>query len=131
LTQWDRTRSWSTFPGANVRFVAAESGRVTDVPGRVPVDVPTRCSDVDACDVLVVPSGGGVWSLFGDQDFLGWVRRVHATTRFTTSVCSGSLLLAAAGLLDGLTAATHWGTAGEIGSRPYMANRFARGSDTC
>jgi transcriptional regulator GlxA family with amidase domain len=42
------------------------------------------------------------------------VRRVHATTRFTTSVYTGSLLLAAAGLLDGLTAATHWGTAGEI-----------------
>jgi transcriptional regulator GlxA family with amidase domain len=42
------------------------------------------------------------------------VRRVHATTRFTASVCTGSLLLAAAGLLDGLTAATHWGTAGEI-----------------
>ena len=43
------------------------------------------------------------------------MNRVHATTRFTTSVCTGSLLLlAAAGLLDGLTAATHWGTAGEI-----------------
>ena len=39
---------------------------------------------------------------------------MHATTRFTTSVCTGSLLLAAAGLLDGLTAATHWGAAGEI-----------------
>jgi transcriptional regulator GlxA family with amidase domain len=60
------------------------------------------------------PGRGGVWPLLDDQDFLGWVRRVHATTRFTTSVCTGSLLLAAAGLLDGLTAATHWGTAGEI-----------------
>jgi transcriptional regulator GlxA family with amidase domain len=62
----------------------------------------------------VVPGGGGVWSLLEDQDFLGWVRRMHATTRFTTSVCTGSLLLAAAGLLDGLTAATHWDTASEI-----------------
>jgi len=101
-------------PGAKVRFVAPASGRVTDVLGSLSVDVPTRCSDVEACDVLVVPGGGGVWTLLADQDFLDWVRRVHATTRFTTSVCTGSLLLAAAGLLDGLTAATHWGTAGEI-----------------
>ena len=45
---------------------------------------------------------------------LGWLGRVHATTRYTTSVCTGSLLLAAAGLLDGLTAATHWGAVGEL-----------------
>ena len=64
--------------------------------------------------MLLVPRGGGVWTLLEDQDFLGWLRRVHATTRFITSVCTGSLLLAAAGLLDGLTSATHWGTAGEI-----------------
>jgi putative intracellular protease/amidase len=101
-------------PGAKVRFAAPVSGRITDVLGSLPVDVPTRCSDVEACDVLVVPGGGGVWSLLEDQDFLDWLRRVHATTRFTTSVCTGSLLLAAAGLLDGLTVATHWGTAGEI-----------------
>ena len=82
--------------------------------GSLRVDVPTRCSDVEACDVLLLPGGGGVWSLLEDREFLGWLRRVHATTRFTTSVCTGSLLLAAAGLLDGLTAATHWGTAGEI-----------------
>jgi putative intracellular protease/amidase len=101
-------------PGAKVRFVAPESGRITDVLGSLTVEVPTRCSDVEACDVLLVPGGGGVWSLLENHDLLGWVRRVHSTTRFTTSVCTGSLLLAAAGLLDGLTAATHWGTAGEI-----------------
>src|ERR1700761_6825070 len=93
-------------PDAKVRFVAPESGRITDVLGSLPVDVPTRCSDVEACDVLVVPGGGGVWTLLEDQDFLDWVRQIHATTRFTTSVCTGSLLLAAAGVLDGLTAGT-------------------------
>ena len=101
-------------PGAKVRFVAPEPGRVTDALGSLPVDVPTRYSDVEACDVLLVPGGGGVRMLLGDQDFLGWLRRVHATTRFTTSVCTGSMLLAAAGLLDGRTTATHWGAAGEI-----------------
>lgn len=93
---------------------APEPGRITDVLGSLPVDVPTRCLDVEACDVLLVPGGGGVWPLLQDQALLGWVRRVHATTRFTTSVCIGALLLAAARLFDGLTAATHWGTAREI-----------------
>jgi putative intracellular protease/amidase len=115
-------------PGAKVRFVAPESGRVTDVIGSLPVDVPTRYSDVEACDVLLVPGGGGVRPLLDDQDFLGWLRRVHATTRFTTSVCTGSLLLAAAGLLDGLTAATHWGAVGEIEAygATYTTERVVR-----
>jgi len=101
-------------PGAKVRFVAPKPGRITDVLGSLPVDVPTSYSDVEACDVLLIPGGGGVRPLLDDQDFLDWVGRIHATTRFTTSVCTGSLLLAAAGLLDGLTAATHWGAVGEI-----------------
>jgi putative intracellular protease/amidase len=115
-------------PGAKVRFVAPESGRVTDVIGSLPVDVPTRYSDVEACDVLLVPGGGGVRPLLDDQDFLGWLGRVHATTRFTTSVCTGSLLLAAAGLLDGLTAATHWGAVGEIEAygATYTTERVVR-----
>jgi putative intracellular protease/amidase len=115
-------------PGAKVRFVAPESGRVTDALGSLPVEVPTRYSDVKACDVLLVPGGGGVRMLLDDQGFLGWLRRVHATTRFTTSVCTGSMLLAAAGLLDGLTAATHWGAAGEIEGHgvTYTSERVVR-----
>lgn len=101
-------------PGAKVRFAAPEAGRITDELGSLPVEVSTRCSDIEACDVLLVPGGGGLRRLLADEDFLGWVRRVHATTRFTTSVCTGALLLAAAGLLDGLTATTHWGAAAEI-----------------
>ncbi|MCX4745670.1 DJ-1/PfpI family protein [Kitasatospora sp. NBC_01287] len=101
-------------PGAKVRFVAPEPGRITDVLGSLTVDVPTRYSEVEACDVLLVPGGGGVRDLLDDQRFLDWLCQLHTTTRFTTSVCTGGLLLAAAGLLDGLTAATHWGTAEEI-----------------
>ena len=77
-----------------------------------------RCSDpVLGRRRLRRPAGPGRRrgpAALGDRGFLGWLGRVHATTRFTTSVCTGSLLLAAAGLLDGLTAATHWGAAGEI-----------------
>jgi transcriptional regulator GlxA family with amidase domain len=55
-----------------------------------------------------VPGGIGTRDLLGGGPLLDWVRGAHPTTRFTTSVCSGSLLLAAAGLLDGLTATSHW-----------------------
>nr|CRL72084.1 transcriptional regulator [Mycolicibacter nonchromogenicus] len=59
-------------------------------------------------DVLVVPGGIGTRTLLDDAELLDWVRNAHTHTRFTASVCTGSLLLAAAGLLDGLTASTHW-----------------------
>src|SRR5439155_427448 len=65
-------------------------------------------ADVDAADVLVVPGGFGTRPLLTDQTWLDWVQRVHETTQWTTSVCTGSLLLGAAGLLDGLEATTHW-----------------------
>ncbi|HEX4161800.1 MAG TPA: DJ-1/PfpI family protein, partial [Acidimicrobiales bacterium] len=59
-------------------------------------------------DVVVFPGGVGTRPLEHDERVLDWVRRAHAGTRFTTSVCTGSLVLGAAGLLDGLTATTHW-----------------------
>ncbi|MYV96922.1 DJ-1/PfpI family protein [Streptomyces sp. SID3343] len=95
-------------PGAKVRFVAPEPGVITDVLGALPVEVRTRYSEVESCDVLLVPGGGGTRELIADPEFLAWVRRIHAGTRFTTSVCTGSQVLGAAGLLDGLTATTHW-----------------------
>ena len=64
--------------------------------------------EVTAADVLVVPGGFGVDRLCRDEAVLDWIRRMHATTRWTTSVCTGSLLLAAAGLLTGICATTHW-----------------------
>ena len=75
--------------------------------------------------LLGVPGGVGTRELMTDQPVLDWVREVHRHTRFTTSVCTGSLVLAAAGLLDGLTATTHWAAAGLLepfGAR-YSADR--------
>lgn len=103
-------------PGATMRFVAAEPGLVQDVLGSLPVHVPTRYSEVERCDVLLIPGGGSFRTMVDDPGFLGWVRRIHAGTRFTTSVCTGSLVLGAAGLLDGLTATTHWDAAAELES---------------
>jgi transcriptional regulator GlxA family with amidase domain len=72
--------------------------------------------EVTQPDVLLVPGGVGTRTLLRDEAMLDWVREVHRHTRFTTSVCTGSLVLAAAGLLDGLTATTHWSTQDILGS---------------
>jgi len=81
--------------------------------------------EIGAPDVVVVPGGIGTRQLLHDDVIRGWLQAVHATTAFTTSVCTGALLLAAASLLDGLTATTHWGAAellNELGAR-YMPQR--------
>ena len=68
-----------------------------------------------------MPGGIGTRALLDDHPILDWLRSAHPTTRFTTSVCTGSLVLAAAGLLDGLDATTHWSTYGKLerlGARP-------------
>ncbi|MFC9810730.1 DJ-1/PfpI family protein [Streptomyces virginiae] len=95
-------------PDVRVRFVAPEPGLIADVLGAMRVDVPTRYTEVESCDVLLVPGGAGVHLMLNDTEFIDWVRRMHETTRFTTSVCTGALILGAAGLLKGRTATTHW-----------------------
>ncbi|MFE9661022.1 MULTISPECIES: DJ-1/PfpI family protein [unclassified Streptomyces] len=115
-------------PGATVRFVTNEPGLVQDVLGSLPVHVPTGYAEVERCDVLLVPGGGSFLTMVDDTAFLDWVRRVHAGTRFTTSVCTGSLVLGAAGLLEGLTATTHWDAVADLeayGAR-YTAERVVR-----
>ena len=81
--------------------------------------------EIDSCEVLVVPGGPGSRKIITDETLIGWVRQIHMTTQWTTSVCTGALLLAAAGLLQGLEATTHWAAADELeafGAR-YTARR--------
>jgi len=59
-------------------------------------------------DVFVIPGGYGTRALIDDAQMIDWIRHAHETSEWTTSVCTGSLLLAAAGILDGLEATTHW-----------------------
>ena len=103
-------------PGATVRFVTDEPGLVHDTLGSLPVEVSTRYAEVEHCDVLLIPGGGSYQAMVNDSAFLAWVQRIHPGTRFTTSVCTGSLVLGAAGLLEGLTAATHWAAVAELES---------------
>lgn len=95
-------------PSIDVTFIGHEVGSVRTENGFLGLAVDATFEDHPAPDVIVMPGGNGTRPLLGDERVLSWLRAAHGTTTFTTSVCSGSLLLAAAGLLDGLTATTHW-----------------------
>jgi len=95
-------------PGAEVRFVGHRPGVVRTENGFLGLSVDAAFDEVGEPDVVVVPGGIGTRALLDEEVVLDWLRTVHAATRFTTSVCTGSLVLGAAGLLEGLTATTHW-----------------------
>jgi len=93
-------------PGDEVVFVASRPGYITDHTGRSGLTASASLDDVQHPDVVVVPGALGDTEL--DAELVKWVRSVHATTSWTTSVCTGAIYLAAAGLLDGVDATTHW-----------------------
>jgi transcriptional regulator GlxA family with amidase domain len=95
-------------PLATVTTVGHERGEVRSENGFLGLTVDAAFAELTDPDVVVVPGGVGTRALLGDEPLLEWLRQAHRTSRFTTSVCTGSLLLAAAGLLDGLAATTHW-----------------------
>jgi putative intracellular protease/amidase len=94
--------------GGRVRFVGAHPGPVVTDNGMLTVVAEASLADAAAPDVVVVPGGVGTRALTTDPVWLDWLRGVHATSIWTTSVCTGSLLLGAAGILDGLRATSHW-----------------------
>jgi transcriptional regulator GlxA family with amidase domain len=93
-------------PGHDVVFVASSEGHVPDHTGITGLEAQATLDGVPNPDVVVVPGGFGDTEL--DLDVVHWLRRVHETTTWTTSVCTGSIYLAAAGILAGLDATTHW-----------------------
>jgi transcriptional regulator GlxA family with amidase domain len=101
-------------PGAQVVFVGHEVGQVRTDNGMLGLQVDATFEDVPHPQVVVVPGGVGTRPLVRDERVLTWLRDAHTTTTYTTSVCTGALLLAAAGLLDGLSATTHWAAYDEL-----------------
>ncbi|MGH9268232.1 MAG: DJ-1/PfpI family protein [Acidimicrobiales bacterium] len=95
-------------PGASVRFCAATPGPVRTHNGFLGLVADAGLGDVGQPDIVLVPGGPGTGAAAKDDDLLDWLRRVHETTTWTTSVCTGSLILGAAGLLRGRRATTHW-----------------------
>jgi len=99
-------------PGMEPLFVAQEVGPVDDSTGLFPVCASHGVLEVREADLLVVP--GSDWSGAPDAQLVDWLRQVHPTTSWTMAVGTGSLFLAAAGLLAGAEAATHWSAAGTL-----------------
>lgn len=100
---------FTNLPGADVVLCAAARGPVVDDVGLLRIDAAHTFADVPTPDVLVAPGGLVTFRLARDgHPVVDWIRDAHAHTTFTTSVCTGSLLLAAAGLLHGGRATSHW-----------------------
>ncbi|GAB7049094.1 DJ-1/PfpI family protein [Catenuloplanes indicus] len=95
-------------PDTTVTFVGHRRGEIRTDNGELGLTVDKTFDEVTDPDVVIIPGGVGIIDLLHDEAALDWVRTTHATSRFTTSVCSGSLLLAAAGLLPGMLATTHY-----------------------
>jgi putative intracellular protease/amidase len=95
-------------PGFEITFVAKEPGPVRTEQRTLAMTADAAVADHPHPDIVVVPGGFGTRDLFEDEEITGWLREAHEHSKWTTSVCTGSLLLAAAGILDGVDAATHW-----------------------
>jgi cyclohexyl-isocyanide hydratase len=111
VTQLDFTgphEVFSALPGASVIMASAAGGAIEAAGGMIFAGV-SRLAEIPECDVVCVPGGRGATdNAICDDVFLRELRRLAATARFVTSVCTGALVLGAAGLLRGKRAATHW-----------------------
>jgi transcriptional regulator GlxA family with amidase domain len=106
---------FTSVPGVEVVIAAASSGPVVDDRSQVSVHATHGCADVTSRDVVMIPGGLATRKVAAQRHpVVDWVRDVHPRTTWTTSVCTGALVLGAAGLLEGLPATTHWLSYGDL-----------------
>jgi len=120
----------SSLPGAEVTFVAAKAGPVTDDSGFLTVTARASFDELPNPDILLVPGGVTTRTLVPDHPIVAWIARAHETTMWTTSVCTGALLLAGAGVLNGVDATTHWAAfddLAQLGANPVRERVVRRG----
>lgn len=103
---------FSRLPGAQIT-VASVLGGQTTADGLTFANL-TRLADIEACDLLCAPGGPGTSEAMQDAAYMAEIRRLAAGARYVTSVCTGSLVLAAAGLLKGRRAACHWASRDQL-----------------
>ena len=111
LTALDAIGPYEVFrsvPGWEVKFVGLERGQIRTDSGALGLSVDHTLEEVTEPDVVLVPGGDGNRPLMKDEEVLSWLRQVDERTKWTTSVCTGSLVLGAAGLLEGKRATGHW-----------------------
>lgn len=93
---------------AEVVFVAEEAGPVMTDTGSLLLVAEKSIAEIDSADILLIPGGPGDEAVMANEAVLDWVRRIDQTSTYTTSVCTGALILGAAGLLKGQNATTYW-----------------------
>ncbi|MGN6557762.1 MAG: DJ-1/PfpI family protein [Solirubrobacterales bacterium] len=95
-------------PGWEIEFVGKRRGEIRTDSGSLGLSADKSLGEVEAADIVLVPGGKGNRPLLEDEEVLAWLRRLDRGTTWTTSVCTGSLVLGAAGLLEGKRATGHW-----------------------
>ena len=116
-------------PNTEVRFVGKEVGPLVTEGGALLLGVSHTLTDTPSPDLLLVPGGTTTPGQMVDDEILNWLRKAHATTTWTASVCTGSLILAAAGILKSLPATAHWmkmSVLKSMGSQPRPGQRIVR-----
>jgi transcriptional regulator GlxA family with amidase domain len=103
-------------PGAEVIFASERARAVSDETGTLTLVADASYADVPAPDILLVPGGPGQSAHMGDGPLRDWLLEADKTSTWTTSVCTGALILASAGLLDGRRATTYWLAMNELAS---------------
>ena len=119
----------SRMPNTDVRFVGKEVGPVMTEGGVLLLGVSHTVAETPSPDLVLVPGGATTPGQMVDDDVLSWLRKVHEATTWTASVCTGALILGAAGILKGLPATTHWYKMGVLkimGARPQPDQRVVR-----
>ena len=106
----------SRLPGATVTFVAEQAGPKRTDTGRLALTADASLAELAHPEIVLVPGGPGQTALMQDGPVHDWLRAAHETSEWTTSVCTGSLILAAAGLLTGKRATSNWQALEELGT---------------
>jgi transcriptional regulator GlxA family with amidase domain len=117
-------------PNSTIRFVAKQRGLVRMDSQALSLNADYAIGDLKTADILVLPGGLTTPAQMQDKELLAWVRQIHEKSKWTTSVCSGSLILAAAGLLKGLDATSHWAALEALkmfGARPQRQRVVRQG----
>ena len=94
-------------PNSKIYFVGFEKKEYQDIYG-LKISADYSIDEISQADILLIPGGSGTDNLLSNEEILNWIQKIDSTTKWTTSVCSGSLLLAEAGLLNKRDCTTHW-----------------------
>lgn len=115
-------------PGVEVMLVAKEKALLTGEKDIFQLMPSHEFSEVESADILLVPGGPGDVEAALDGPTISWIQRIHETTKYTTSVCSGAIILAKAGILNGLSATTHWAASDALNAlgSDYKAERWVQ-----